>query len=156
MVLANLDRAEGGIPFPMLARTQLRPDIFHHGISQWEDLFQLRYDASFRFPSAPRRGGDTPFAVQTIVEPFGASPLARAACAAHRSSYYHRVFYVVRSFCHEIEYGVFASNDAEPFKLTAWIDPHNQGLIVGFLLVGQLDTEHTKLVPLRSGFATFE
>jgi hypothetical protein len=141
MVLANLDRTEGGIPLPVLALLQLRLNIFHHGTGKREDLFQVCYDASFRFPPTPGRGGNTPLSVQTIVEPFGASPLARAACAAHRSSYYHRVFYVVRSFCHEIEYGVFASNDAEPFKLTAWIDPHNQGLIVGCLLVGQLDTE---------------
>jgi hypothetical protein len=156
MILANLDRAEGGIPLPMLARSEGRLYIFHYGIGQREDLSKLLYDASFRFPPTPGRGGNALLPLQPIVDPFGASPLSRAACASHGSSYLHRIFHMVRGFCHEIEHGVFASNDTEPFKLTAWIDPHNQGLIVGFLLVDQLDTEHTKLVPLWSGFTTFE
>src|SRR6266699_1092060 len=59
-------------------------------------------------------------------------------------------------FLHEVEDGVLCSHHTHPFKLAARIDPNDQWLMVGFLLVAQLHIEQPYFVALWSCFATLE
>src|SRR6266702_4000055 len=83
MLFAHLYRAEGDIPPAFWPWTSHCLHILHHCIGKWHDLRQMGRDACFCFPSTACRGWDSVLAVQPVLEPPGASPLAPTASPSH-------------------------------------------------------------------------
>lgn len=156
MLFANLNRAECGIPLPILARASHGLHIFYHSIRERQNLFQLSYHTGFGFPSAPRRRGNALFTLEAIVETLGSAPLAMPPPPSHGSPDLYGIFDVRRGFHHQIKHRVLCANDTEALKFTPWVDAHDQGLVIRFLLIAQLDVEQTELVPLWPGIATLK
>ncbi len=63
---------------------------------------------------------------------------------------------MTRCLRHEVEDGVLCANHAEPLKLGAGIKAGHHLLIVGFLLVTELDVEQSQLVPFGACFAALK
>jgi hypothetical protein len=157
MFLPYLDRTKGHIPlaaFLALARDSLH--ILNDGIRERQHLLQLGHNTRFGFPSAARRWREPVRAVQAVSASTWSAPLPETASAAHSPSRLNRCLNMIGCLRHEVAYRLFGTNHAEAFKLAAWINADDQGLIVRFLLVAQLDVEHSELVAFRLRFACFE
>ena len=156
MLFAHLHGTESRIPLPPLTFPGDGLHIFHHGIPQGHDTFQMRHDAGFGFPATACRGWNTLLATQTIIKPFGASPFAKSASTAPGSTRLHCLLDVTGGLHHEVRHGITGPNDTEALELRAWIDAHHQGLIVRFAAIAQLDVEQAQFVPLGTSESRLE
>ena len=86
----------------------------------------------------------------------GPAPLALPSGPAHRAPGLDRSFDMIGGFHHQVEHGVSGANHTHPFKLRPRIDPCDEGLVVRFLFVTQLDVKEPELVALGSCVAAFE
>src|SRR6266446_3766802 len=141
MLFAHLHRTESRIPFTPCPWTGDGLHIFHHGIREWQNGLEVSDDAGFGLPPTACRGWDTSLAVMTVIKALRASPLAKSTSTPHGSPCLDGLLDVIGCFRHEIDHAVFGPNDAEAFKLTAWVDAYHKRLIVRLLFVGELYVE---------------
>ncbi|GLV54910.1 hypothetical protein KDH_17570 [Dictyobacter sp. S3.2.2.5] len=77
-------------------------------------------------------------------------------CSAHRSAGFHGIFDMRRRFDHDIEHCIMRANHAKTLECTAGINPDDKKLVIGFLLIAQLDKEHAKPIALWTSMTALE
>ena len=153
---ADLHRTEGPVPLPALAGTAHGLHVLDHHHRERQDGLQLLDHPRFGLPSAARRGRNAVLALDAIVEPFGASPLAMPSRPAHGATHFDRLFHVVGCFRHEGEHRVFCPHHAVALELGAGVNARHQRLVVRFLFVREVHVEETELVALWSRLSALE